>query len=99
VRIWDVASGAELKRFEANPPRRDYSVFSADGRQIIACGDGISTIRVWDIEIGELVLESDVASGIQCVAALPAGNRCLTAHRDGTMRVWEWKSAGGKASP
>jgi WD40 repeat protein len=92
VRLWDVADGKELKRFEGNLNRVEYAVFTPDGRRVLSCGNEKNpTVRVWDIATGKLLHESEeTPGGFLAVAALPDNRHCVTAGRDGSIRLWRW---------
>src|SRR5262249_19089529 len=54
VRLWEVPSGKELRRFEAHTAPVYALAFSADGRQAISSGQD-RTIRHWDVASGREV--------------------------------------------
>jgi hypothetical protein len=91
LRLWEVASGKELKPFKDRPEGVRYAVFTPDGRRILTGGDNPhSVLRVWDLASGDLVFETEpFGDGILCVAALPDNQSCLTATRDGVVRLWQ----------
>jgi WD40 repeat protein len=93
VALWDVASGKELKSFTGHTLRVESAAFSADGTRIVSCGSqGSPTVCLWDAKTGkELFQTAEVAAGFVQVCTLPTGNQCITACRDGTVRLWEWK--------
>jgi len=54
ARIWDVASGRELKRLE-HEEGTSCAVFTPDGARLIV--SGTARIRVWDIESGNQIMD------------------------------------------
>jgi WD40 repeat protein len=92
VRLWDVATGKELKRFEGTG-RVENAAFTPDGKRIVSCGDASdSRLHLWDIQSGQQILQSEaVGRGITGLAVLPDGRRCVTAGNDDVIRIWEWK--------
>jgi WD40 repeat protein len=91
VRVWDVPSGTEWKRFDT-PGEWESAAFAEDDRRVLCAGNANApTVQLWDIELGRCVVHSPaVAEGFHGVAALP-GKRAVTAGRDGVIRLWEWK--------
>lgn len=87
VRLWDVASGKELRCFPGHT-REVWSVaFSPDGRRL-ASATMDRTIRVWDRTTGQegLVLNTDT-QWVTTVAFSPDGTRIASAD-DKEVKVW-----------
>jgi WD40 repeat protein len=102
LRLWDVAAGKELQRLTGSTPHYvEYAVFTPDCKRVVSCGtegEGTNfavrnwTVRVWDVASGKQLLESErIRGGVLCVDVLPDSHRCVTASRDGIVRLWEWK--------
>jgi WD40 repeat protein len=102
LRLWDVATGKELQRMTGSTLHYvEYAVFTPDGTRVVSCGtegEGTNfnnrnwTVRVWDVASGQQLFESErIRGGVLCVAMLPDGHRCVTASRDGMVRLWDWK--------
>ncbi|MDE2827370.1 MAG: hypothetical protein OXL40_08695 [Bacteroidota bacterium] len=51
IRLWDVATGQEVRRFEGHRDWVNSVVFSPDGAQL-ASGSDDDTIRLWDVATG-----------------------------------------------
>jgi WD40 repeat protein len=101
LRLWDPASGKELLKMTGTPLHyMEWAAFTPDGKRIVSCGtEGAGTdfssrswtLRLWDAATGKQILESDpINGGVLCVAALPDNRQCLTASRDGVIRLWRW---------
>ncbi len=51
LRLWDVSSGLELRRFEGHTRTIRGVVFSSDGHRLLSsAGDDDKTVRLWDVE-------------------------------------------------
>ena len=61
VRLWDVESGAELRRMKA-PSAVCGIAFLPDGRRAVSCGDPDVTV-LWDLESGRAVHTMSEGSG------------------------------------
>jgi WD40 repeat protein len=88
ARLWDAASGREIRRLVAHESV-DFSVaFAPDGRTILT-GDLISA-RLWDVATGSEVRRFEGhAAGVTSVAFAPDGGRILTGSDDRTARLWD----------
>jgi dipeptidyl aminopeptidase/acylaminoacyl peptidase len=102
LRVWETDTGKELHRMTGSPLQFvEWAQFTPDGKRIVSCGTGGEgnnydsrtwTLRIWDVGTGKVVLESeDVRGGVLCLAVLPDGRRCVTASRDGVVRLWGWE--------
>jgi RNA polymerase sigma factor (sigma-70 family) len=88
-RLFDAASGKELRRFEGHEGRAGTVAFAPDGKTVATGGDD-ATIRVWDVGTGKEVkrLEGH-RSPVQSVAFSPDGKAIASAATDATVRVWD----------
>lgn len=84
--LWDVATGEELLRFQAQTGLASAVAFSPDGTMLATAGaDGAS---VWSVPSGERVAAMRDAGRIGDVAFSPDGALIATAGDDGLARVW-----------
>ena len=51
LRLWDLETGAELRRFEGHEGGVSSVTVLADGRRALS-GSGDKTLRLWDLETG-----------------------------------------------
>jgi WD40 repeat protein len=103
LRLWEVASGKEIRRFDMtgiplNPeksgpreaPREVYCLeFTPDGKQAAAgiCGGAVG---LWDVSTGKLVRQFEGHTGtVYGLAVSNKGDRVLTGGRDSTARLWD----------
>lgn len=92
VRIWRVADGKEIKKLKGQNGRIEGAVFTPNGQRILSCcAEGEPTLRMWDAASGKQLGESDkMEPGFLGLAVLPDNRQCLTAGRDGAVRLWRW---------
>jgi WD40 repeat protein len=87
VRIWDLQTGAELKRIK---PRSHpwYASFSPDGTRLVS-GHYDGTISLWDLASGREIrtFAGHTAHIIQVIFS-PDGRRLASVSHDGTIRYW-----------
>ncbi len=94
ARLWDAASGKEIRRFQGHSRRVNSVAFSPDGKQVLT-GSWDKTARLWDAASGKEIRRFlghtfDVTS----VAFSPDGKQVLTGSWDKTARLWD--AASGK---
>lgn len=87
--LWDVRTGAELRRFIGHKDGVTDVAFSEDDMQIFtASGDG--SVRLWDSATGaELRRFDGHTKGVTDLAISPDGQQLLTASTDHTARLWD----------
>jgi len=106
LRLWEVASGKEIRQFDMtgiplNPeksgPREAPGevfclAFTPDGKQAVA---GISggAVGLWDVNTGKLVRHFEGHTGtVYGLAVTKKGDKMLTGGRDSTARLWDVNS-------
>jgi WD40 repeat protein len=100
ARLWDVASGQEVRRFKGHTSGVWSVAFSPDGKYVLT-GSGRfprfdpdqkadNTARLWDIGTGqELRKFEGHSAAVRSVAFSPDGQVILTGSDDESVRLWE----------
>jgi WD40 repeat protein len=77
VRLWDVASGKQVKEFQGQRLMLCGLAFSPDSK-LLAAGDVQSTIRIWEVATGRQLHALDLQSGTESLSfAFSPDNRTL----------------------
>jgi WD40 repeat protein/serine/threonine protein kinase len=92
VKVWDVATGKQLHKFDGHLHSYYTSVhslaFSHDGKLLASGGDDHRT-RIWDLTTGtERCAPGAHASGVSCVALNREGSMLASGGGDSTLRLW-----------
>jgi WD40 repeat protein len=97
IRLWDVATGAQLPALEGHLSSVTGLGFSPDGSLLVSGAgvDGLraaspdTSVRLWDAVTGEQlrVLEGPTQTLITNLFS-PDGTRMMSASQDGTIRIW-----------
>jgi WD40 repeat protein/tRNA A-37 threonylcarbamoyl transferase component Bud32 len=93
IRIWEVATGKELARLEAQSnafPGIDSLALCPDQRHLLSGGFD-NTICMWDLETGKELyrLEGHTNNHVDSLAVSPDGRWLLSSSHDGTVRLWD----------
>ena len=108
VKVWDAATGKEIRNFGDLPHRAGSVAFSPDGKQLAAGTFGASgelpdsaLFSVWEIGSGKQILSAkmkekisarDNPCNVRAVIYHPDGKHILTGSLDNKLRVWELSS-------
>jgi WD40 repeat protein len=95
LRLWDVATGKQIRRFDGHESMVTCCLFSRDGKRAISCcgwppGSKDQSIRLWDVESGKEIRK--LLGHTDCVwhlALSPDEKRLLSGARDNTLRLWD----------
>jgi len=100
ARLWDIATGKEIQRFEGHTERINGVAFTKDGRSAITVSDD-ATIRLWNVTDGKEIRRfANQAGAVSSVSISPDGRYILTgdgelpdgsdsSRRLYTARLWE----------
>jgi WD40 repeat protein/tRNA A-37 threonylcarbamoyl transferase component Bud32 len=88
ARLWDVQSGKQLHSFAIRPQVWGVA-FSPDGRQALCGGDGMG---LYEVESGKVLRRFEEAKGIRDLALSGDGRRVVSAHGNGSVRLWDAQS-------
>ena len=88
ARLWDIASGRELRRL-THPTALRPVAFHPDGRRAVTgCNDGV--VRLWDLESGKVIRELSRHPGpLQAVAVSSDGLHALSGGENSILRLLE----------
>ena len=90
IKVWDVATGAELMTLDGHSGKYIVSVsMSPDGTRIISGGND-DTIKVWDATTGtELMSLRGHNHAVNSVDFSPDGKHIVSGSNDNTIKLWD----------
>jgi WD40 repeat protein len=89
LKLWDVASGRELRSFTGHGGAVNSVAISPNGRLVLS-GSNDRSVRLWELvsgrELGKLVGHGD---GVTAVAFTPNGRLALSGSWDRSLKLWD----------
>jgi WD40 repeat protein len=87
VRLWDAATGRELRTLKGHTLPVVGVAFSPDRKRLVTVGG--QTLKVWDLGTGQEVLTREHACPVSGMALSPDGLRLAVADSDWLVKVWD----------
>lgn len=98
VKLWNMASGRELRILSGHSGAVNSVAFSPDAR-MLASGSSDNTVKLWEIASGcELRTFNGHSNAITSVAFSPNGRIVASGSDDGMARIWDVASGNDRVS-
>jgi parallel beta-helix repeat protein len=89
IKLWDVATGREVRTLTGHTDWVMSVAFSPDGR-LLASGSWDNTIKLWDVATGSLVRTlTGHTDDVNSVAFSPDGRLLASGSDDKTIKLWD----------
>jgi WD40 repeat protein len=96
IKLWEVASGREVRTLSGHTSDVNSVAFSPDGR-LLASGSDDRTIKLWDVASGSLVRTLSGHNGrVFSVAFSPDGRLLASGSADWTIKLWDISDLVGR---
>jgi len=97
VELWDVQTGACIRRLSGHRGGIGSVAYSHHGDQIVSGGESDKTVRLWDVETGECrQTMTGHAMPVRKVLFSPKGDYIASASSDRTVRLWSVGSGSSR---
>ncbi len=95
IKLWDAASGKEIKTLKDHTDAVYALAFTPDGRRLLS-GAADRTVKVWDPVSGErLFTLTEATDAILTLAVSPDGKQVAAAGQDKSIRIWALEEKAG----
>ncbi len=91
VRLWEVASGREVRAFRGHTRAVTSVAFSHDGRHVLS-GSLDNTVRLWDVATGKELKAFKGEYDVLSAAMSPDGRYALSGDAGQAARLWDISS-------
>jgi WD40 repeat protein len=96
IKLWDLASGKEVRTLKDHSDAVYGLAFSPDGK-LLASGGADRAVKVWNVASGtRLYTLGEATDWVYAVAWSPDGRHLAAGGVDKSIRVWEVSPAGGR---
>jgi hypothetical protein len=89
LKLWDIATGKEIRTFTGHSNWVTSVAFAPDGRTALS-GSYDNTLKLWEVAAGKEIRTFTGHSGeVESVAFAPDGRSALSGSRDGSLKLWD----------